>query len=232
MLKFGFIIQDSSYVKHVIDECIASDELGRLIKQNNIPILDELIDQSQLLDIERKLFPLKITDIDIPCYIIPIKAVWAAHLFDKLIASESLFGADVNRLWNVENVYYRSTKPITEKCPARILWYVSFDKNSTRSKAIVACSYLDEVVTGLPKDVFRRYKHYGIYEWKHVYNLCNKDINSFVRALKFSQTQLFEKPIDYSTVTKIIGTKNTFASPVRISKDMYSEIYKLGHETK
>lgn len=232
LLKFGFIIQDSSYVKHVIDECIASDELGRLIKQNNIPILDELIDQSQLLDIERKLFPLKITDIDIPCYIIPIKAVWAAHLFDKLIASESLFGADVNRLWNVENVYYRSTKPITEKCPARILWYVSFDKNSTRSKAIVACSYLNEVVTGLPKDVFRRYKHYGIYEWKHVYNLCNKDINSFVRALKFSQTQLFEKPIDYSTVTKIIGTKNTFASPVRISKDMYSEIYKLGHETK
>ena len=232
LLKFGFVRQDKLYVKYILDKCIDSCELENVVIQNNIPISNDIIEQNQLIDVERKLFPLKIVDIDVPCYIVPIKAVWAAHLFDKLTASESLFGADVNRLWNVENVYYRSTKPITEKCPARILWYVSFDKYSTRSKAIVACSYLDEVVTGLPKDVFRRYKHYGIYEWKHVYNLCNKDINSFVRALKFSQTELFEKPIDYLTVTKIIGTKNTFASPVRISKDMYSEIYKLGHETK
>lgn len=232
LLKFGFVRQDKSYVKYIVDKCIDSFELENVAIQNNIPISNDIIEQNQLLDIERKLFPLKIVDIDVPCYIIPIKAVWATHLFDKITASESLFGADIKRLWNVENVYYRSTKPITEKCPARILWYVSADKNTARSKAIVACSYLDEVITGLPKELFKRYQHYGIYEWTHIYNLCNKNINNFVRVLKFSQTQLFEKTVDYLTVTNIIGTKNTFASPVLISKDMYSTIYKLGHETK
>ena len=231
LIKSGFVRQDNLYVKYILDKCIESCELENIAMQNNIPISDDIMGPSQLIDIERKLFPLKIVDIDIPCYIIPIKAVWAAHLFDKLTASESLFGADVKRLWNVENVYYRSTKPITEKSPARILWYVSSDKNSTRSKAIVACSYLDEVVTGLPKELFRQYKHYGIYEWRHLFNLCNKDITNPVRALKFSQTQLFEKPIVYSKVSEIIGTKNTFASPVQISADAYSAIYKLGHET-
>lgn len=90
---------------------------------------------------------------------------------------------------------HQRTKPITEKCPARILWYVSADKNSPRSKAIVACSYLDDVITGLPKDLFSRYKHYGIYEWSDIYKLCCEDIHNLVRALKFSQTQLFEKPV-------------------------------------
>lgn len=231
LLKFGFVRQEDLYVKYILDKCIDSCELENIIMQNSIPISDDIIEQCQLIDIERKLFPLKIVDIDIPCYIVPIKAIWAAHLFDKLIASESLFGADVKRLWNVENVYYRSTKPITEKCPARILWYVSADKNSPRSKAIVACSYLDDVITGLPKDLFSRYKHYGIYEWSDIYKLCCEDIHNLVRALKFSQTQLFEKPVSYSTVTQIIGVKNTFASPVLISKEKYTAIYKLGHET-
>ena len=151
-------------------------------------------------------------------------------MFDKLIAGESLFGADVQKLWNVENIYYRSTKPINERFPARILWYVSADKKHSRSKAIVACSYLDESLTGLPKDMFRRYKHYGIYEWENIYNLCNKNVETLVRVLKFSQTQLFEKPVSYSTVSQILGTKNTFASPVLISEDKYISIYKLGHE--
>ena len=151
-------------------------------------------------------------------------------MFDKSIAGENLFGANVSKLWNVENVYYRHIKPITEKFPLIILWYASSGKGTIRHKAIVACSYLDEVFTGLPKELFRMHKHYGVYEWEHIYDLCDKNINNPIRALKFSQTEVFKSPVKYSTVIKILGKNNTFASPVEIPTSVFTQIYNLRNE--
>ena len=189
-------------------------------------------DDAQLLDFEYRLFPLKIWDIDIPCYIIPIKAYWAGHLFDANISGQTLFGAESDKLWNIENVYYRSTRPITEIAPARILWYVSNNKNSNRSKSIVATSYLDEVMTGKPKILYRNNRHYGIYEWQNIYELCEGNIDVDIRALKFSKTEVFDCPVRYNNIQQILkdsGRKgNSFASPVRVSKEIFNQIYKLG----
>ena len=144
-----------------------------------------------------------------------------------------LFGAIPNKLWNIENVYFRHTRPILERAPARILWYISGDvKNGTHKRMIVASSYLMEVHTGKGQDLFRRFKHYGIYEWSHIYELCGRDEDRNIRALKFSHTELFNNPIDYETVQKVLGThgfkRNTFMGPLMVGKEAFIDLYRMG----
>jgi hypothetical protein len=158
---------------------------------------------------------------------------WAGQLFDLTIAGEDLFGANPEKLWSFENVYYRHTKPITEKYPARILWYVSGkDVRYSHAKSIVASSYLTEVMTGKPKDLYHVNRRYGIYEWKDIFDLCDGDISTDIRALKFCHTEVFEYPISFTKIQEIFisnGRKrNTFASPVEINDTIYFQLYQLG----
>lgn len=225
----------STWIKIICNDVIPKSELGLTMQRYNIGVSD--IDwlhasAAQLLNIECRLFPLKICDIDLPCYIIPIKAIWAGYLFDSNISGQTLFGAESDKLWNIENVYYRSTKPITEIAPARILWYVSSDKSTNRSKSIVATSYLDEVMTGKPKILFKRNQHYGIYEWQNIFDLCKGNVEVDIRALKFSKTEVFDNPICYQKIQQILknnGRKNnSFTSPVKVSPQIFTQIYSLG----
>jgi predicted nucleic acid-binding protein/ribosomal protein S18 acetylase RimI-like enzyme len=182
-------------------------------------------------EIERKLYPLKFTDLHIPCYIIPIKPLWAGQLFDKYISSSSIFGAIPEKIWNRENVYYRNVKPVTEKIPARILWYASTEKGFQRQKAIVGLSYLDDVSVDLVKKQYSRYKKYGIYEWKDVYQLARKDINNPIKALKFSDTETFQNVINLPRITEILLSnnrkRNTFTSPLEVNHKVFNDVYKL-----
>lgn len=185
------------------------------------------------LTVERMLFPCKFVDVNIPTYIIPIKPYWASQLFDHMIASVDIFGSSPKLMWNRENVYYRSVKPVNEKVPSRILWYSSNDKFKTdRKKAIVACSYLDEVIIGSAKNIFSKLKHYGIYEWNHIFELAKKDAYKEIKAIRFSDTELFHKPVYIDRINNVFKKykrkPNTFASPVKVNPDIYNEIYKLG----
>ena len=239
--RLGFCIHSSQWVKFLHDRIIESSQLSELdcsvlgnmvakaLKEKNTDQINNI-----LLTLEQRFFPLKFSDLDIPCYIIPIKPYWAGQLFDIHISSGDLWGAQPNKLWNIENVYYRHTKPITEIAPARILWYASDEKSYSRSKSIIAASRLDEVMTDKPKLLFQRNKHYGIYEWANIYDLCNQDITQNIRALRFSNTEVFDNPIGLSDVDKIFVVngrkKNTFASPVKIDKSIFIQIYQKGIE--
>lgn len=232
--RMGFEKSNSNiWSKYVCNTIVDTLSLNELLSNIEHGMIDRLgLDYNQLLDIEYKLFPLKISDIDIPCYIIPIKSYWAGNLFDDKISGETLFGAEEDKLWNIENVYYRHKKPITEVAPARILWYVSKDKKTARSGAIVATSYLDEVLTGKPKELFKTNKHYGIYEWRNISELCNGNVSEDIRVLKFSRTEVFETPIYYKEIQQVLvncGRRtNTFASPVAVGKEIFNQIYRLG----
>lgn len=238
--RMGFEEQVSTtWVKHICNEIVSKNDLPLILANVSAKALDidlQSIKDTQLLDIEYKLFPLKIWDIDIPCYIIPIKAVWAGHLFDDNISGQTLFGAEPEKLWNIENVYYRSTRPITEIAPARILWYVSNDNKTDRSMSIVATSYLEKVMTGKPKVLFRNNRHYGIYEWRNIFELCKGKIDVDIRALKFSRTEVFDYPIRYKNIQQILKEnerkENTFASPVKMNNAIFSQIYRLGKNIK
>lgn len=230
--KFGFILQGDFFVKYVYNRVIAKEDVSYIIQQSYPEVTIEHNDRI-LFEVERKLFPLKIQGLNVHTYIIPIQPYWAGQLFDDTIAGEDLFGANPEKLWSFENVYYRHTKPITEKYPARILWYVSGgDKYFSHAKSIVASSYLTNVMTGKPKTLFRVNRRYGIYEWKDISKLCGGDINVDIRALKFCHTEVFDYPVSFDKIQGILisnGRKrNTFASPVEINDTIFFQLYQLG----
>jgi len=241
-LGFGFISEE--WRKDIIHKLIDSLDLLQDIHFKKESYLFEplqticLLDntngnkQDLLLSIERKLFPLKFVDLDIPCYIVPIKPYWAGQLFEQNISNVMLFGAEPNKIWNRENIYYRSVRPISEKAPARILWYVSDDNKSIRRKAITATSYLDEVMVDLPKKMFQQNKRFGTYVWEDIYKLCHNNINEMIKTLRFSDTELFKNPIPLTQINKILNSNgrkpNTFASPVKVESCIFNEIYQQG----
>lgn len=188
------------------------------------------------LGLERKLWPLKFNDIEIPTYIIPIRSLWAANLFDHYQASHNLFGAKAEIAWHRENIYYRSVKPVSEKTPARILWYTSTDAKNPigREKGIVACSYLDEVHTDEAKPLYQKFKNYGVYEWDDIYESAGKDSAKVMKALKFSDTEVFQTPVSFEKISEVMvqngKAANTFASPVQVTKEIFNQIYKIGKE--
>lgn len=235
LLRYGFLTEeDGTFVKHIRSEVIMQSEIGEMLRSKGLEHKSETWSKEQMVRMELSFYPLKIRDLDMPCYIIPIKQYWAGQLFDSAISGENLFGAIPSKLWSIENVYYRHTRPIKEKAPARILWYVSGGgKMGTHKKMIVGSSYLTEVHTGKGQDLFRRFKRYGIYEWGHIYELCGGERNEDIRALKFSHTELFKRPVRYDEVQRVLKrngmrTPNTFASPVVVSREVFFDLYEMG----
>lgn len=240
--ELGFVKTGSSWLKIAIKGLVPSDELtvkfpfitdyydkGTFERINNIEN-SELKTKLQL-QIERKLFPLKFSDLDIPCYIVPIKPYWASQLFDSYSSGTTIFGAQAEKIWNRENIYYRNVKPVTEKYPGRLLWYASTEKGFQRQKGIVAVSYLDNVSVGPCKQEFNKYKKYGIYEWNDVYKLAKSDISHPIKTLLFSDTEVFKEVISFRRITNILLSnnhkKNTFTSPVKVNINVFNDVYAL-----
>lgn len=235
LLRYGFFAaEDWTFVKHVRNEVISQSEIGGMLCSEGLESKVENWSKEQMVRMELSFFPLKIRDLEIPTYIIPIRAYWAGQLFDSAISGENIFGAIPDKLWSIENVYYRHTKPLTETAPARILWYVSgHGYAGTHAKAVVGCSYLTEVHTGKGQDLFRRFKRYGIYDWEHIYDLCGGEKDEDIRALKFNHTELFKRPVSYAIAQKMLAqngfkTPNTFAGPVKVNKKVFFDLYEMG----
>ncbi len=208
-----------------------ADYFGQGIFNTVTQIENNELKAKLLIEIERKLYPLKFSDLEIPCYIIPIKPYWAGQLFDKYISASNIFGANPKKIWNRENVYYRNVKPVTEKVPARILWYASSEKNFIRQRAIVGVSYLDDMSVDLVKKQFNKFKKYGIYEWKDLYQLAKENINNPIKVIRFSDTEVFQKIVPLSIINNILlannRKKNTFTSPLEVNYKIFNDIYRL-----
>jgi GNAT superfamily N-acetyltransferase len=190
------------------------------------------LSRARAVDLERALWPAKLTSSGLPCFVVPIQARWAKELFDRELAEGTLFGADPNLALNSENVYYRAARPEIVTAPARILWYVSDDPDYPQSKAIRACSYIDEVVVGLPKDLFRRFKRLGVYEWPDVFALAKLDVTKEIMAFRFSKTEPFLHPIAWSTMQATFRRHtdrgSQLQSPAAISEECFFDFYRQG----
>jgi len=201
--------------------------IAQLLKKEHM-----LFDAHTMSDIERLLWPTKILDAQIPTFIVPIKAKWAKDLFDEGLANQTLFGAVAELALNRESVYYRAKNPSGGlKVPGRILWYVSHDKKYSGSGQIRACSRLDEIIIGKPKELFRQFRRLGVYEWRNIYELAKRDVNFDIMALRFSDTELFTSSIKWKKLQEILKENNCpsqIMSPVRIPIQIFSELYMLG----
>lgn len=198
------------------------------------PALSEIIRSDARIahKLERAYWPLKIIDAPVPSYIISIQPKWAAELFDDDLANQDLFGARTKLSLNREGVYYRSAMPNGGlAAPGRILWYVSDDKKYQGSKRIRACSFLDDVVVGRPKELFRRFDRLGVYEWKHLIELAKEDVDTDLMAVRYSDTQLLTSPILWETFQAVLqeaGVRTQLQSPQLIPLPVFAKLYRLG----
>ncbi|MDJ0660418.1 MAG: GNAT family N-acetyltransferase [Crocosphaera sp.] len=209
-------------------------KLSETLRKNNL-------NKENILLIERYLFPLKIIDHDIYNFIIPIQPIWAANLFDKELAQQTLWGfSKIELALNREAVYYkskRSPKQLHSGISGRILWYVSSssdkkDRGFYNIGSIRACSRLDEVILDTPKELYLKYRHLGIYELSNILEVAKNDGHKEIMAIKFSDTELFKHPVSLKDAQKILENKTTFISPTYINNEKFAIIYKQGMKGK
>ena len=177
--------------------------------------------------LESRFWPAKIIGSALPTFIVSIRSEWAQHFFDDELASQFLFGTREDLLLGIEGVYYCSAHHQHLAAPARILWYVSKGKDGFGSMSIKACSRLEEVAVGKPKELFKRYRRLGVYQWKDVFQAANKDITNDILAFRFSMTERFLKPFALSRLEEI-GIRQPLLAPRRISDAQFSTIYSFG----
>jgi GNAT superfamily N-acetyltransferase len=179
---------------------------------------------------ELNLWPAKFSDLELPSFIVPIKPFWAMHLFDHAIGSQHLFGANPKLALNPENAYYRSSKPAILLAPGRVLWYVSRQDGYAGSGSVRACSYLQDLVVDTPKAVFRRFRHFGIYEWKNIRQMVQNDLSKKIMAFRFSHTELALSPMSVKTLRQVFRNAEakeiSLQSPVRITTKTFFAIYE------
>jgi hypothetical protein len=129
-----------------------------------------------------------------------------------------------------ENVYYRSARSMLER--GRILWYVTKDERHQWPGGIRACSHIDKVVIGKPKELFRQFRRLGIYTWTNVLRTANNDTDKAIMALQFSNTELFVNPIPREDLPRLFTEADVKfcvpQSPRPISKDLFARLYRIG----
>jgi hypothetical protein len=205
----------------------SSLELAKHTALKAITTATELRDATACAAIERQLWPAKVIESDIPTFIVSIKPKWAQHFFDAELGSQLLFGLREDLHLGVEGVYYRSAENNNLTVPGRVLWYVSKDKGDG-SMSIKACSQLEEVVVGKPKEPFRRFQRLGVYEWRDVYDASGKTISNDIMAFRFRMTERFHKRIG-TEILEALGIRGPFMSPRKISDSQFASIYKSGY---
>ena len=178
------------------------------------------------LDLERSCSPL-ISDAAQNYFLIPIKPGFARNLVDRHLSSSDMFGGDPDVLLRWRNVYYRaSTRHKMLTAPGRILWYVSGS-----SGEIAAVSHLENVVLETPKELFRKFKRYGTFEWRNLYDLCGGDISKNVMALLFSHTFPLRRRVPLDEVREVFGQDDvglTLQSPSKIEPGTFLKLFSLG----
>lgn len=194
------------------------------------PILTSLGARNhERIAVERMLSPAKFTDLALPCYIIPIRAKWAAQLFETRLAEQELFGLPPELGFRLDNVYYSATKRKFQ-FPARLLWYVSKTKATHTGAGMVrAVSYLDGVVRGSPKALFSRFRRLGVYRWADLMKMTGGARDAVLAALEFSGTELLNEPIPWpelqASFARHTGKNNQLQGPLQITSSMFFELY-------
>lgn len=184
--------------------------------------------QSLADHLEQGLWPLKIVGAGIPASTVPIRPEWARQLFDQGLSEGELFPARSDLVLNRENVYYRSSKSPGPEAPSRLLWYVSQNpKLPETTGCIRACSRLLAKETAPAKELFKKFRRIGVYEWREVAKLTKGVASEPIMALHFSDTELFKRPVPLAFLREI-GAGRMLQSPCRITEDQFRQIYEYG----
>jgi GNAT superfamily N-acetyltransferase len=180
--------------------------------------------------VEHAWWPLKISDAELPTFLVPVRPKWAYELFGF---PEGILSRDDRLGISREHVYYRSPRSRGEAAPARILWYASTDKSASVS-AVIGCSRLDQCVTASGDQLYRQFKHLGVYQRHDVLAISAKH-HGQAMALRFSDTALFPSTVPLKRLVELgarFGQKVNVQSVFKISPDLFRALYEEGHKLR
>ena len=225
LLEMGFTPSADGYIKFCFSGCLtrpdALKRIGRLSPESRSSY-EEMSD----LELEEHCSPLSL-GAEQSYFLIPIKPAYALHLFDRQRSANDLFGADITVLLRWRNVYYRpKTLYKMLRPPARILWYIS-DQSQ-----VIAVSRLDDVTTAIPRELFRRFKRYGVLEWEQLFKMCNRKTSTELMALQFSHTFLFRERIPLRKIRAIysdFGRNVSVQTVTRVPQEIFQRLVQTGY---
>jgi len=94
-----------------------------------------------------------------------------------------------------------------------------------------ACSSLTAVQIGPAKDLFRRFRRLGVYDWKEVKKTAHS-VTDHLMAIECTDTELLTTPLGWmrlqATLKQHNRQKQTFQSPLRISDALFFDLYTAG----
>lgn len=177
--------------------------------------------------VERAWWPAKVMDSVMPSFLVPIEPRWSTELFNvpaMLLPRSDVLG--ISR----EHVYYRSSGHRNESVPARLLWYVSKGGMGQEGQMVVASSRLDDVIVDTPDALFSRFEHLGVYGPAEVRSAA--DASGRAMALRFSDTEIFSKPVTLRRLDSVagsLGLRLSLMSLSKISNKLFQAVYEEGH---
>ena len=218
-------------LRWIYDDHAWIDETANALEQDQSRLPHQLI-----YECERAMWPSKLLDTTLPSYVVPIRPEWAAQLFHSQLAEQSLFGSDPRLMLRLDNVYYRSPFPSRIEAPSRVLWYVTASKERPSTKCIAASSLVSEIVHGSAKEVYSRFKQYGVYGWEDVLKVARNDPHGPVEAFLFGQTEPFAKPVSLEKVRELTQrtgrTELVLRSPSAVDSDFFEAVYEEGMQCR
>ena len=227
LLNMGFIECNNNFVRFCFSRCVNRKKVLSMISKL-CPETENAYQGMSDLELQQRCSPLALTSTNQNYFLIPIIPGYAVELIDRHQAAQELFGGDPSVLLRWDNVYYRSkTRHKMLVAPGRILWYVS-----QKRKEIVAVSHLDDVVIDSAKELFRKFKKFGILQWKDLYRMCDGDPSKELMALKFSHTFPFQKPISLEDVRTVFTKNDALLSPqapLKVPSEIFYELFQKGY---
>jgi len=87
--------------------------------------------------------------------------------------------------------------------------------------SVKACSSLDEIIIGKPKELYKQFRRLGVYEWRNVWELAHKNLDEEIMAIRFSDTERFHTPVSHQELKKL-GVAGTIQSPRPIKQEVFA----------
>ena len=228
LLEMGFIKGNGSFVRFCFSRCLTRTEVLSEIHEL-LPELSINYQSMSGLDLQRRCSPLNLKETDQEYFLIPIRPGYAKSLIDRQQAANDMFVHNPSVLLRWDNVYYRAkSHHHMLKPPARLLWYESGDE----ARQIVAISCLDAVEIETAKVLFKKYKKFGVLEWRDIYKICEGEPSKEIMALRFSHTFLFRKAVSLDAIRRVFDEYETnlvLQSPSRIPTEIFYNLFQLGY---
>ena len=168
-------------------------------------------------DFERYAWPAKAFSGNVTSYMVPIKPEYARVILGYEEPQTRLFELNRRAAAARDNVYYMSPRHFVE-APARIIWWVS---GGEPTGGVGAMSWLDEVDTGDPRRLYRKYRNYGVLDQQQVLDSARPSGPSghpAATALLFSQTEMFPEPVPIARARELCDSMNANGYFITIRK--------------